>query len=162
MEFGYQHFQEAGGAGEVVLRKKLITWLKYLLMGNWFHKENLERGTVNSVSSYIYKLENSGKIYLPDLRQADNLYLFSDYSGNKDQQLISYSILILDENSFHSFIAVQKIFWEKYSLGTRIIDYKGLNDSVKKVALIPFLRLSNNINGLIFTVIFNKNSKSIL
>jgi hypothetical protein len=132
-----------------------------MLMGIWSHKENSEKGTVNLLSNYIYGLENSGRIYLPDLREADNLYLFSDYSGSKDQQLISYSILALDENSFHSFVAVQKIFWENCSLGTRIIDYKGLNDSFKKEALVPFLQLCNNLNGLVFTAIFHKNTKSI-
>jgi hypothetical protein len=130
-------------------------------LGNWFHKENPERGTVNSLSNYIYTLENSGKIYLPNLRETDRLYLFSDYSGSKDQQLISYSVLILDENSFSSFAAIQKQFWENYSLGTRIIDYKSLNDVFNQKALVPFLQLCNHLNGLILSVLFNKNTKSI-
>lgn len=129
-------------------------------MGSWFHKDNPEKGAVNFLSKYIYDLENSAKINLPHLRENENLYVFSDYSG-KDNQLITYSILVLDESSFHSFIAVQKQFWEKYTLGLRIIDYKSLNDIFNQAALVPFLQLCNNINGLVFTVIFEKKTKSI-
>ncbi len=130
-------------------------------MGNWSHIENLGRGTVNSLSNFIQKLENTGRIYFPDLKQSDKLYLFSDYSGDKNPHVISYSILILDEDSFKSFSVLQKEFWKNYSLGTRIINYKGLNDTFKQDALVPFLQLCNNINGLLFTVLFNKSTKSI-
>ncbi len=130
-------------------------------MDNWSHIENIGRGTVNSLSNFIKKLENTGRIYFPDLKKSDKLYLFSDYSGDKNPHIISYSILVLDESSFESFTVVQKKFWKKYSLGKRIIDYKGLNDKFKQEALVPFLQLCNNLNGLIFTVLFNKSSKSI-
>ena len=32
-------------------------------MGNWAHIENLDRGMVNGLSSYIYQLENDNKIH---------------------------------------------------------------------------------------------------
>ena len=127
----------------------------------WKHINNKERGMVNELSDYIDGLENSQKIFLPDLRQADNLYLFSDYSGSNDQQLISYSILILDENSVNLFASSQKTFWESYSLGTKIIEYKKLNDGPRKRALIPFLEFCNNLNGLILTILIHKNTKSL-
>ena len=123
-------------------------------MKNWAHKENLEGGLLNFLSNFINELEDSGKIYFPDLRDADKIYIFSDYSGDhRDQKLIAYSILILDEKSFKSFMISQKSLWEKYNLEKRIIDYKGLNDNFKKRSLVPFLKLSNNINGLLFSII---------
>ena len=61
-------------------------------MKYWKHINNEDRGMVNELSDYIGGLENSQKIFLPDLRQADNLYLFSDHLCSNDQQLISYSI----------------------------------------------------------------------
>lgn len=127
----------------------------------WKHINNKERGMVNELSDYIDGLENSQKIFLPDLRQADNLYLFSDYSGSNDQQLISYSILILDENSVNLFASSQKTFWENYSLGTKIIEYKKLNDGPRKRALMPFLEFCNKLNGLILTILIHKNTKSL-
>ena len=130
-------------------------------MKNWKHIDKKERGIVNELSSYINGLENSQSIFLPDLRDSDNLYIFSDYSGNKDQQLISYSIFILDENSVNSFTSSQKSFWKDYALGSKIIEYKKLNDGYRKRALVPFLRLCNKLNGLILTVLFHKNTKSI-
>jgi hypothetical protein len=130
-------------------------------MKNWRHIDNLEKGIVNELSDFIDKLEYSEKVFLPDLRQADNLYIFSDYSANKDQQLISYSILILDDNSVNSFVAVQKHFWEVYTLESRIIEYKKLNDGPTKRALVPFLQLCNKLNGLLLTIIIHKNTKSI-
>ncbi len=131
-------------------------------MKYWKHINNEDRGMVNELSDYISGLENSQKIFLPDLRQADNLYLFSDYSGNNDQQLISYSILILDESSLNLFASTQRVFWENYSLGTRIIEYKKLNDGPRKRALAPFLQLCNNLNGLILhrkSLIFQKTMR---
>ncbi len=127
----------------------------------WNHIDTKEKGLVNELSDYINGLESSQKIFLPDLRDADNLYIFSDYSGNKDQQLISYSILILDENSVNSFTSTQKYFWEDYALGSKIIEYKKLNDGARRRALVPFLNLCNNFNGLILTILFHKNTKSI-
>src|SRR5258706_7203315 len=94
----------------------------------WNHVDTKEKGLVNELSDYINELENSRKIFLPDFREADDLYIFSDYSGNKDQQLISYSILILDEDSVNLFTSTQKYFWEDYALGSKIIEYKKLND----------------------------------
>lgn len=130
-------------------------------MKYWTHIDTKEKGLVNELSDYINGLENSQKIFLPDLRESDNLYIFSDYSGNKDQQLISYSIFILDENSVNSFTSTQKYFWEDYALGSKIIEYKKLNDGSRQRALVPFLKLCNKFNGLILTVLFHKNTKSI-
>ena len=141
---------------------KYLTLLKMFIMKNWAHKENLEGGLLNFLSNFINELEDSGKIYFPDLRDADKIYIFSDYSGDhRDQKLIAYSILILDEKSFKSFMISQKSLWEKYNLEKRIIDYKGLNDNFKKRSLVPFLKLSNNINGLLFSIVFDKKITSI-
>ena len=130
-------------------------------MGNWSHNENSERGLANELSRYIYNLENDSKIHLPNLRHSNNLYIFSDYSNNKDQQLISYSLLLIDEMSFQLFEGLQKNFWKQYFPDQRIIDYKGLNDKIQGKALVPFLQLCNNLNGLIITILFHRNTKSI-
>lgn len=130
-------------------------------MNHWRHIDNPDKGLVNEVSDYINKLGNSQKVFLPDLRKADNLFIFSDYSINKDQHLISYSILILDENSVNSFTSIQKYFWQDYSLGSKIIEYKKLNDVFRQRALGPFLHLCNKFNGLILTILFHKHTKSI-
>ena len=130
-------------------------------MNNWRHIDNPERGFANELSNFIHKLEVSEKIFLPDLRQADRLSIFSDYSSNKDQQLISYSILILDDDSVNSFVTAQKEFWPAHSLESRVIEYKRLNDGIRKRALFPFLQLCNKLNGLILTLIIRKNTKSI-
>lgn len=130
-------------------------------MEKWSHKENLERGFANELSRYIYNKENLGKIYLPNLKESDNLYLFSDYSYNSEQQLIAYSMLIMDNESFISFKGNQMHFWEGASLDGRIIEYKKLNDQIRQRALSPFLQFCNNINGLLLTVLFNRNTKSI-
>jgi hypothetical protein len=130
-------------------------------MGKWVHKESLERGFANELSRYIYNQEGLGKIYLPNLKESDNLYLFSDYSYNSEQQLIAYSILITDNESFISFKANQKFFWEESSLDVRVIEYKKLNDQIRRKALSPFLHFCNNINGLVLTILFNKSTKSI-
>jgi hypothetical protein len=55
-------------------------------MGNWVHTENSEKGTANELSKYFFNLEKAGKIYLPNLRATENLYLFSDYIRNKNQE----------------------------------------------------------------------------
>lgn len=130
-------------------------------MKNWKHINNTEKGMVNELSDFINDLEYSDKIFLPDLRNADRLYIFSDYSANKNQKLITYSILILDEPSVDSFISTQKYFWEDYGLGLKIIEYKKLSDGPIIRALVPFLTLCNKLNGLLFTVIFHKDTESI-
>ena len=130
-------------------------------MTTWQHIENPRKGMVNEISSFINELEKDGKIFLPDLRQTENLYLFSDYSANKDQKLITYSILILDEKSYNWFLSAQEKFWEEYSLDSKIIEYKKLNDGPRKRALVAFLDLCNKINGLIFTIVIHKDTKSL-
>ena len=129
-------------------------------MKHWNHI-NSNKGMVNELSDFINELENSRKIFLPNLQPANNLYIFSDYSSNKEQQLIGYSILILDEDSVNTFANTQKIFWEDYSLGTNIIEYKRLNYGPNERALIPFLQFCNLLNGLLFTVLIHKNIKSL-
>jgi hypothetical protein len=130
-------------------------------MKNWKHINNTKKGIVNELSDFINDLENSKKIFLPDLRDSDKLYIFSDYSANRNQKLTTYSILILDEPSVDSFISTQKYFWEDYGLGLKIIDYKNLNYGPVRRALVPFLTLCNKLNGLLFTAIFHKDTKSI-
>lgn len=67
----------------------------------------------------------------------------------------------MDENSVNSFTSTQQYFWEDYALGSKIIEYKKLNDGFRERALVPFLKLCNKFNGLILTVLFHKNTKSI-
>ena len=46
-------------------------------------------------------------------------------------------------------------------MGSKIIEYKKLNDGLRQRALVPFLDLCNKFNGLILTIILHKNTKSI-
>ena len=131
-------------------------------MQNWTHKDNINRGLVNQLSAFLEEYEYKNKIYFPDFSKSKKLFLFSDYSGDlKESNLISYSILIIDEKSFQSFLSSHKIFWKEKNLENRIIDYKGLNDKIKSNALVPFLQYCNNLNGLILTIVISKELKSI-
>ena len=130
-------------------------------MANWMHVENQITGMVNELSRFINHLEKEGKIFLPNLRDAQSLYIFSDYSGNKVQRIISYSMLVIDQSSLLSFLSQQQFFWQRFNLGHRIIDYKGLNDEFKRRALVPFLNGCNNLNGIILTILFDGSTKSI-
>jgi hypothetical protein len=130
-------------------------------MKQWVHIDNSERGTANQLSNFIDELEFTKKISLPNLRQTNKLFIFSDYSGSKTQELISYSLLILDEESLNSFVLTQENFSKENKLGASVIEYKKLNNGPKKRALVPFLKICNNLNGLILTIIIRKNIKSI-
>lgn len=130
-------------------------------MKNWSNIGNPENSLANFISKQIFSLEDDEKIHFPNLRDSDTLYIFSDYSHNKIQQVISYTFLVLDNESFELFCLTQKEFWEENFLDDRIIDYKGLNDNIKLRALTPFLKFSNILNGGIFTFILDKDIKTL-
>lgn len=131
-------------------------------MQNWAHKDGNDRGFINFLSGFLSEKENESKIQFPDFSQSKKLFLFSDYSGDhSESKFLSYSILIIDEQSFRTFLSSHKVFWQEHNLENRIIDYKKLNDRIRSKALLPFLKFCNNLNGLILTIVISKNIKSI-
>jgi hypothetical protein len=90
----------------------LTKFVKSIFMKNWIHKENESRGFVNFLSDFLSNQQDENKIQFPDFNSTKKLYLFSDYSGDhKESKLVSYSILIIDEESFQTFLSSHKLFW---------------------------------------------------
>ncbi len=128
----------------------------------WNYIPDSGGGLIDSWGSYLSKLEQSGKVFFPDFSATDTLFIFSDYSGDHSQsKFFAYSFLISDADSVGVFSHSQKKFWEDNSLGDRIINYKNLKDNIRAKALVPFLKFSNDLNGILFSVIIPKRLQQL-
>ena len=107
------------------------------------------------------------RLLLPNLHlYTDTISIFSDYgSEHSTSNFLTYSFLFCSYNALYYFFEEIKKMREKYGLNDpykeisfKSLDYGPLNRSLKR-----YLNLSNNlVNGLLFTLIVDKNIISII
>jgi hypothetical protein len=114
-------------------------------------------GFTNHISKLIEKYEKSRTILLPYLRDAKDLYVFSDYGGeHKDSKCDVYSFLICDIASSCGFLD-ERLHIRSTVLKNRRMSYKAFNDKAKLSVTDPFLNASNQINGILFSIVIDKD-----
>ena len=117
---------------------------------NWTDIENVPEGWINTIQRII----KSNKI--PYMNGPD-IYIASDYSGqHKQSKYELISVLYTDlENS--SYWLENQNYMRKHILRDgRRISLKGLRDEAKFRSLIPFLKASFQIRGVLLTIAVNK------
>ncbi len=99
---------------------------------------------------------------LPEFTNSEEIIVFSDYSGERsDDKHYSYSFYIVDRDStLDAAMAILELRkreseWNDNSF----IEYKKLNkDKVRRRILPQFLRIFDNYEGLVITVLIEKTS----
>jgi hypothetical protein len=111
-----------------------------------------------NLSETIAEKERATPALLPDFSKEERLALISDYSGDHtDSEFYVLSYLLFAWNdSFWDWDDARKKLRTESKLGKRAMDFKGLTDSVKQMALVPFLQAANILNGILFTVVIEK------
>jgi hypothetical protein len=123
----------------------------------WKPLNRPEFGLTDAISDVIRQQEWKEPDALTSIRRGPTLILTSDYGGDhKGSQYESLSFLIAD------FIYCW--LWDEFRqkirkdiLGdSRRISFKALNDKRRGKALVPFLRATNTIPGLLITFLIDK------
>ncbi|KAA5541919.1 hypothetical protein FYK55_17130 [Roseiconus nitratireducens] len=102
--------------------------------------------------------ESNGLVRFPDLRRDSDLVLAADYSG--DHQSSGYQLLtflLADRPGVLSEWESERIsIRNKYLDDGRRHAFKSLNDAQRQKALVPFLKASSRINGVLLCVAIDK------
>jgi hypothetical protein len=92
------------------------------------------------------------------IRQCGAVIIGSDIGGCHPQSrhLVMTFVLVACDSSFGAWRAECKELRAKYIPDGRRISFKGLNDALKRRALPPFLHASDQLNGVLVSVIVDK------
>jgi hypothetical protein len=96
------------------------------------------------------------------LRRSDTLIVTSDYSGHhKGATHEVYSLLITGSAGWNRWERERIRIRDSTELGMRRMSFKGLNDSRKRAALVPFLDAANLLPGVCVSVLAPKSTVSL-
>lgn len=109
--------------------------------------------------NYLDELEKLNSILDP------NIIIFSDYIENKPEKTFSvYSFLVTDDFQLHQNAERLSLFREENKIpANSFFDYKKVfQDNQRKRLLPEYLKLTEKINGLLFTVFIDKKYVKLL
>lgn len=114
------------------------------------------------INADIVRMVAQNPTSFPDLRQASTIFIYSDYSGEHSgskYQILSF--LIADLSRCQQWEKDRQELRIKYLSNNRRMSFKQLNDKQRQRALKPFLKATNSIPGLVFTVAIDSNIKTL-
>lgn len=112
----------------------------------------------NKISEMIDRYEKKNTGCLPNLKHSDTIYIFSDYGGShKDSNYDAYSFLFCDLENSTSFIKETSNMRYNTQLKDRRVTFKNLNDKVRLSIIDRFFEASENIDGLLLTILIDKS-----
>ena len=127
-------------------------------MANWNENTCSEDSLIRRLSSRFATLECEALGVFPDLRQDTGLAMASDYSGEHEGspfQVLTF--LLADRPSILQWDGERlRIRQEHLADGRRLL-FKGLSDALKQKAVIPFLKASANMNGIVLCMAVEKS-----
>ena len=113
---------------------------------------------MNEVSDFIRHHDLKNPLLLRDLRHG-RLVVTSDYGGEHSAAgFATYSFFLFNDDSLAPFFESIADLRNGKLRPRRRIAYKSLGDGIRADALVPFLRSSNSIHGVLFTVAIEKNA----
>ncbi len=123
----------------------------------WNRLDRPDFGMSNTLSDFIATLEYSDPRLLTDLRIGPTLILTCYYSGqHKRASHESYAFLIADLAFTWLWDEMRQETRKTVLRDSRRMSFKALNDSRRRQALVPLLRASNTIPGLLLIVLVDK------
>jgi len=128
---------------------------------NWISNPQPKLPYHDCVNNCILRQQSIIPDLMPDLRQAEKLYVTSDYGGDIGiSRVLSYSFLFIDVGSFEHWDGLQKVFREETSANTRLFKYSNITDEE-----IPFLeillKIAGQLSGLLITFVVSKELESL-
>lgn len=128
----------------------------------WKPIKRPEFSLMNSISNLVHQVEASQGSPLTSVRNGPNLILCCDFSGqHSSAKYECYSFLLADSIYLWLWDEFRKKLRIKYLPQRRRVSFKNLNDRYRQKALIPFLRASNCIPGVLFSFLIDKNIESL-
>jgi hypothetical protein len=129
----------------------------------WKPLQRPELGCLNSISNVIWMEELKKVDRLTSVRNGQTLILASDYGGShKGATHETISFVLADFHFLWLWDELRQKIRTPEQLGHRRISYKNLNDKKRRETLVPFLRYSSTIPGLLISFVVDKNILGIL
>ncbi|WP_394679151.1 hypothetical protein [uncultured Exiguobacterium sp.] len=156
------------------LEKKLREYAQSLLLSK--EKIKLPIVPITEIDQNVpllYKLLNSGfesklldnKLVLPDFNNCESVAVFTDYGGEaKNSKYYTYTVTLVDYNFLGIFDEEMKRIRKEFGLNNPLkeISFKDLRYGPIKRSLDKYLLTINNfVNGLVFTLVIDKNVISL-
>lgn len=90
---------------------------------------------------------------LPILQASPSLIVASDYSGESEKSPFQvFSFLLVGIDDCLVWNKVRSNFRENFFSNNRRMAFKNLNDNQRKQALLPFLKIADQLSGILFTI----------
>jgi len=106
------------------------------------------------------------QLLLPDFGETESVFIFSDYGGEaKSSRYLTYTFTIVAYDTVGAFAKAMEEIRKKHfsAVPYKEISFKDLKYGPIKRGLEEYLTVSNNfLNGLVFTLIVDKNIDSLL
>ena len=110
-----------------------------------------------SIAKLVAQLELVEPALLPDLHIGDTLLLACDYGGqHRSAAYETFSFLLTDLAFCWLWDENGRVIRNTILKDKRRMSCKGLNDSRKRSALLPFLRVADSLPGVLVTVLVEK------
>jgi len=119
-------------------------------------------GFLNTLSGVFASAHRGDPRCLPNLREADCLFVGSDYGGehqNANYQTLTF--LIADVAACARWVHVWAPWRKRLLPDRRRMAYKSLNDGLRTRALFPLLETANGLPGLLVTFAFSRAVRSV-
>lgn len=115
---------------------------------------------IDLLREFFQSLKSKG-FELPSFQRSSEVIVFSDYAGERNEDSYkSYSFLILDKLSSlevcHKIIELRET--EREWKDGSFIEYKKMGDKVRSRILPRFLKIFDDVEGMILTVLIDKKS----
>ncbi|SRR5581483_8440178 len=125
----------------------------------WTNVEGL--GLATTISNLIQQWDVQFN-RLPDLREASDIFISSDYSGDHRGSLYRViSFLIADARSWKTWESERKTVRALHLLDGRRMSFKSLADRRRSIALRPFLQAASCLRGVCATFAIHRSVTSL-
>jgi hypothetical protein len=133
-----------------------------LIERRWSPLDDQKFGLMNTFSENLKQVEAMHPDLFPDLRDGSTMFIGSDFSGqHKLARYETLSFLFADIEKCNEWENMRQELRKKYLSDGRRMSYKNLRDSKKRNILIHFLDAADNIPGLLFTILIDKEIGSL-
>ncbi|WP_457280913.1 hypothetical protein [Polaromonas sp. P5_D5] len=129
---------------------------------SWWHKDDPDLGIMNTISHSLSRYELAHPDGMPNLRNDASLTVALDFGGaHRESPYETMGVLLVGNESILKWAAQQESVRMNHLPDWRRMSYKGLNDRLKYDALPHFLKAADSLNGVLLTVLVDKQLGSI-
>ena len=128
-------------------------------MANWIENTICGDSLIRQLGSAFVELERQSQGTFPDLRQDKELVMACDYAGeHKNSPFQVLTFLLADRPGVLQRWEGERLrIRQEHLRDGRRLSFKGLGDALKQKALIPFLKASADINGIVLCMAVDKS-----